>query len=303
MALNGLLLVNKPQGFTSHDVVAKLRGILRERRIGHGGTLDPMATGLLVVFVGPATRAADYAAAQEKEYLAGFQLGAATDTQDATGALTAQSEKKAGEEEVRAAVSALRGEHMQIPPMYSAVKINGQKLYDLARQGKSVERPARPIILYQSELLEFDKKEQRGRIRLCCSKGTYVRTVLNDLGETLGTYAHMTSLTRVRSGSYSLEHARTLGEIERSTKAGELDKLLLPVDTVFKAYPAVEIDAYGAARAEHGAFISLEHVQGITENVPAGAVLRVFHNGVFLMLGEVRALDRGGLAVFTKKRF
>lgn len=161
MELNGILIFHKPQDFTSHDVVAKLRGILRTRKIGHGGTLDPMATGVLPIFVGGATKAADYAAAQDKTYEAGFTLGFSTDTQDTTGTVTAQSEQRVTEDEVRAALNTFLGAQKQVPPMYSAIKIDGQKLYDLARKGKEVERPARDITILDIALLNFDPDSQR----------------------------------------------------------------------------------------------------------------------------------------------
>ena len=163
--LNGILLMNKPQGFTSHDVVAKLRGILHTRRIGHGGTLDPMATGVLPVFVGGATKAADFAAAQDKEYVAGFTLGYCTDTQDVTGEMLQTSERYAAEYAVKQMVRRFIGPQQQVPPMYSAVKVNGQKLYDLARKGREVERPARDIIVHEMELLDFDENAQKGTLR------------------------------------------------------------------------------------------------------------------------------------------
>ena len=232
---NGVLLVNKPQDFTSHDVVAKLRGILHERRIGHGGTLDPMATGVLPVFVGGATKAADYAAAQDKEYLAGFALGAATDTQDVTGTVTARSDVRADEAAVRDALAGFLGAQQQIPPMYSAVKIGGQKLYDLARKGKTVERPARDITIREIALTTFDETAQRGAFRVTCSKGTYVRTICYDLGQRLGCGGCMSALRRTRAGVFGIGRAFTMEQI----LAGEAE--ILPVDSLFADRPAVTL--------------------------------------------------------------
>ena len=206
--LSGILLMDKPEGFTSHDVVAKLRGILHTRKIGHGGTLDPLATGVLPVFIGGATKAADFAAAQDKEYVAGFTLGCCTDTQDVTGEMLQTSERYAAEYAVKRAVRGFVGPQQQIPPMYSAVKVNGQKLYDLARKGREVERPARDIIVHEMELLDFDENAQKGTLRCVVSKGTYVRTLVNDLGEKLGTLAVLHSLVRTRSGANPLERCR-----------------------------------------------------------------------------------------------
>lgn len=298
---HGILIVNKPQGFTSFDVVAKLRGILHERRIGHGGTLDPMAAGVLPVFIGGATRAADVAAAQEKEYIAGFTLGYAADTQDSTGTPTAHSDKKASLQEVQAAIAGMQGEQMQVPPMYSAVKVNGKRLYDLARKGVEVERKPRRITVHEAELLEFDEQTQTGTVRLLCSKGTYVRTLLHDMGERLGTYAVMSALQRTKSGSYTLAQSWTLEQIQCAADAGEIQSLLLPTDSLFAAYPAVTMDEYGCQRAQNGAFIPPEHVTGMP--MQAGTLCRVYYQGEFWMLGRIDTLQRGGLALFYEKRF
>lgn len=298
---NGIIIVNKPADFTSFDVVAKLRGILRERRIGHGGTLDPMATGVLPVFVGGATKAADFAAAQSKGYTAGFVLGHSTDTQDSTGSVLAQSGRTADKASVQAAVDAMRGEQMQLPPMYSAIQIDGQRLYDLARKGVEVERERRRIVVHEAELLNFDEASQQGHLRVVCSKGTYVRTLCHDLGEALGTLATMTSLVRTSSGAYSLEQAHTLDEIQTAAEQGQVEDLLLPTDSLFLEYPAVEIDDEGAARAEHGAFIAPEHTSALP--MQRGQICRVYYQDVFLMLGRVDELNRGGLALFQEKRF
>lgn len=298
---NGVLIVNKPQDFTSFDVVAKLRGILHERRIGHGGTLDPMATGVLPVFIGGATKAADMAAAQAKEYIAGFTLGYATDTQDSTGTEIARSNKTVSRQQLQAGVAAMQGEQQQLPPMYSAVKVNGQRLYDLARKGVEVERKTRPIAVHEAELLEFDEVSQCGKIRFLCSKGTYVRTLIHDLGASLGTCAVMTALQRTMSGRYTLEQSYTLEQLQAAADAGEMESLLLETDSLFMMYPAVTIDDYGYRRAQNGAFITPEHVTDMPQE--AGTLCRVYYNGEFWMLGRVDTLDRGGLALFYEKRF
>lgn len=298
---NGILIIDKPAGFTSHDVVAKLRGICKTRRIGHGGTLDPMATGVLPVFLGGATRAADYAAARDKSYRAGFQLGAATDTQDATGTVTERSDCRADAEAVRAALLTFEGRQSQVPPMYSAVQVNGQRLYDLARRGIEVERPAREIVLSELALEGFDAERQRGTLRLTCSKGTYVRTVIHDLGVKLGTYAAMSSLVRTRSGEFSLEQAVTLDEVQRAADEGRLAGLLRPTDSLFAAYPAVTLDGEGWKRAQNGAFIDFAHAAGCPRE--RGAFCRVYYDGQFRLLGRVDTLQRGGLALFVHKNF
>lgn len=299
--LTGILLMDKPQGFTSHDVVAKLRGILHTRKIGHGGTLDPLATGVLPVFVGGATRAADFAAAQDKEYVAGFTLGYCTDTQDTTGETLQTSGRRAAREEVERALAQFRGPQQQVPPMYSAVKVNGQKLYDLARQGKEVERPARDIIVHEIELLDFDEDAQKGTLRLVASKGTYVRTIVNDLGEALGTLAVMHSLVRTRSGAYALDRCHSFDEVGRAMENGTAQQLLLPTDSLFAGHPAVQLTNEGAERIARGAVVFPRMTKGLPGQ--AGALCRVYHNGRFLLLGQVRELDKGGLGLFVLKNF
>ena len=298
---SGILLMDKPQGFTSHDVVAKLRGILRTRRIGHGGTLDPMATGVLPVFVGGATKAADFAAAQDKTYVAGFTLGYSTDTQDTTGETLQISDRYAARAAVERAVRRFEGAQKQVPPMYSAIKIDGKKLYDLARKGQEVERPARDIFVHEIALEDFDDDAQKGTLRLTVSKGTYVRTLVNDLGEALGTLAVMHSLTRTRAGAYDLADCHSFDEVERAVQAGAADALFLPVDGLFAEHPAVTLTDEGAERIARGAVVFPRMAEGMPET--EGAFCRVYHGGRFQLLGQVRALDKGGLGLFVGKNF
>lgn len=299
---SGVLVFAKPQGFTSHDVVAKLRGILHTRKIGHGGTLDPMATGVLPIFVGGATKAADYAAAQEKEYQAGFTLGICTDTQDITGTVIQRSDKRVNVEQVRSALDTFRGIQAQIPPMYSAVKINGQKLYELARKGKEVERPARQIEILDIELLDFDADKQCGMLRVVCSKGTYVRTIIHDLGIQLGTFASMNALIRTRSGVYGLDEAVDFEQVISARDAGTLGQLFRPTDSLFTSYPAVILDDAGAARAARGAVVFERQTSGLSQCAP-DRLCRVYHHGNFLMLGRVGILEKGGVGLFVHKNF
>ena len=182
-ARSGVILIDKPSGFTSFDVIAVLRGVLRERRLGHTGTLDPMATGVLPVLVGKATRAADILPENEKSYRAGFALGYSTDTLDVTGEVVKRSGKTASREELLAALDSFRGVITQLPPMYSAVQVGGRRLYDLARQGVSVERTPRRVEVYSAELIGFDQSAQSGELEISCSKGTYIRSIIDDLGE------------------------------------------------------------------------------------------------------------------------
>ena len=245
MGVNGILLLDKDEGWTSQDCVSKLRGILGERRIGHAGTLDPLATGLLVVLVGRATRAAAFAEAETKEYVAAFRPGIVTDTQDITGNLLRSSDVLPSEEDVRAALPRFTGEIEQIPPMYSAIKINGRKLYDIARRGGEVEREARRITIHSIDYLGQENGDHMLRIR--CSKGTYIRTLCHDLGEYLGCGGCMAALRRTRSGNFSVENARRIGELTRADR-----DTLLPADTLFSAATSLTLTAAQEKRCRCG---------------------------------------------------
>ena len=284
-------------------MVAKLRGILRTRKIGHGGTLDPMATGVLPIFVGGATKASDYAAAQDKTYEAGFTLGFSTDTQDTTGTVIERSDRRVTLDEVRDALEGFCGAQKQIPPMYSAIKIDGQKLYDLARKGKEVERPARDITILDIALLDFDEQAQKGAFRVTCSKGTYVRTIVHDLGQKLGTCAAMHALTRIRSGVYTLAQAVTFETVERARDDGTLGRLFQPTDSLFADDPAVRLTAEGRDRALRGAVVFPRQAEGLAALAP-GTLCRVYApDGQFLMLGRADTLDKGGIGLFVHKNF
>ena len=240
--MNGILLVDKPAGWTSHDVVAKLRGILRERRIGHSGTLDPMATGLLVVFVGKATKAVEFAEADRKRYIAGLRLGLVTDTQDTTGAALAEREASVSGGQLEEALASFRGEISQVPPMYSAVKVGGERLYKIARRGGEVERKARAVTIYKLECLGRDAG---GDVLLDveCSKGTYVRTLCSDIGEKLGCGACMSSLRRVAAGAFSVDEAHTIEQIAGLAESGDAAGALLPVEAMFAQRDEFVLDA------------------------------------------------------------
>lgn len=234
---NGILVIDKPRDWTSHDVVAKLRGILRERRIGHAGTLDPMATGVLPVFVGRATRAVEFASEREKEYIAGLRLGTVTDTQDVTGTVLETHPVTVTRDRLEAALDRFRGEILQIPPMYSAIKKQGKKLYELARRGVEVEREPRPITIYELELLE-QVSETDWTLRVLCSKGTYVRTLCHDIGKALGCGGTLYSLRRTKSAGFGLDQAMTLEQVAETEDPASL---LLPVDTCFAQYPVLTL--------------------------------------------------------------
>lgn len=303
--LNGILIVDKPQGFTSHDAVAKLRGILRQKKIGHAGTLDPGATGVLVVLLGSATRASDHASGQEKEYLARLRLGLVTDTQDTTGTVLFQRPAEVGEEELKSAVKAFTGEIDQIPPMYSALSVGGKRLYDLARKGVEVPREARRIDI--SALTLLPRREgllpQEHELRVTCSKGTYVRTLCHDIGAFLGCGGCMAALRRVRSGRFTLDDALTLEQIVALRDAGRLEQYIFPTETVFSDFPSVTLNSAGDARAAHGAFLTQEHLaRGMLP--PEGGRCRVFgSDGRFRQIGQAGPLDKGGQAIFCKINF
>ena len=270
--MNGVIVVNKPEGFTSHDVVAKLRGILKTRRIGHSGTLDPMATGVLPVFVGRATRACEFATADSKTYRAEMLLGIDTDTQDITGKVLKECSVDVDDTKLQAILPKFLGEISQIPPMYSAIKVDGKKLYELARQGVEVERKPRRVVIH-SISAEFIG-ENKVALEATVSKGTYIRTLCRDIGEALGCGATLTMLCRVSSGAFTLDDAYTLDEIQEKGEA-----LLRPVDSLFAEHPAIEVDEKATIRIKNGASVKFTAENG---------TYRVYGpNAEFLILGVV----------------
>lgn len=276
MALNGIMLIDKPCDWTSHDVVGKLRGILHERRIGHSGTLDPMATGLLVVFVGRATRAVEFAEADSKEYIAGLRLGISTDTQDITGNTLKSSNSLPSKAELEQALSAFKGEISQIPPMYSAIKVGGRKLYELARRGESVERKPRRVTIDKLDIIGENDGDYI--LDVVCSKGTYIRTLCNDIGDTLGCGGCMSSLRRVKAGAFSIEKAHTIDEIQAAADNGGLDEIIIPVDRLFSAYPELTVRDTAEKKLRNGNVIKLA--------APNGTYRVYTETGGFLLLGE-----------------
>ncbi len=246
---NGVLLIDKAQDWTSMDVCAKLRGILHERRVGHGGTLDPMATGLLPVFVGRATRAVQYATDGKKEYRAVLRLGLVTDTQDVTGAVLSQRAADVSREVLEAVLPQFRGENFQVPPMYSALKVDGKKLYELARKGREVERQPRPITIHELELGE-QLSGTDWELRVLCSKGTYIRTLCHDIGAALGCGGAMAALRRTKVAGFTIEQAVTLEQVQA---ADDPAALLAPVDGCFADLPAVILTGAQAKCVRNGA--------------------------------------------------
>ena len=272
--MNGIVIVDKPQDWTSQDVTAKLRGVFQTRRIGHGGTLDPMATGVLPVFVGRATRGVEFFEHAEKIYEAVLRLGIHTDTEDITGTVLEQREVAISETDFLNILPQFRGKIQQIPPMYSAIKINGQKLCDLARKGKEVERQPREIEIFELNCLEFSGNT--ARLRVHCSKGTYIRTLCKDIGAALGCGGCMESLRRVSAGEYTIDEAIPLAQL---LGAENPEAFLRPVDSMFRNYPAVTLTSKQETRCRNGNFFSITLEDG---------TYRVYgQNGEFLALSRV----------------
>ena len=249
--MNGIIIIDKPQEWTSNDVVSRLRRVFNTRRIGHGGTLDPMATGVLPVFVGRATRGVEFFEHAEKVYETTIRFGLTTDTEDITGKTLTETEVSLTEEELQKVLPRFRGEILQVPPMYSAIKVNGQKLYDLARKGREVERQARPITIHELQLLDFSGKEARLRVR--CSKGTYIRTLCKDIGEALGCGGCMAALRRVEAGEYTLEGSIPLRQLLDISERGEdVEAMLRPVDTMFASHEKLCLNEKQARLVKNG---------------------------------------------------
>ncbi len=274
--MNGIVIIDKPSGWTSQDVTARLRRVFSTRRIGHGGTLDPMATGVLPVFVDRATRAVEFFEHAEKTYEARLRLGLTTDTEDITGTVLSRMEVRLTREDLEAVLPRFRGEILQVPPMYSALKVNGQKLCDLARKGRTVERQPRPITVHALELTDF--AGDTATLRVHCSKGTYIRTLCKDIGEALGCGGCMESLRRVSAGSYTVAEAVPLAQL---LEAPDPEKFLRPVDSMFAQYGAVTLTANQEKRCRNGNAFSLA--------LPDGTYRAYSQSGEFLMLARVEA--------------
>lgn len=274
---NGIIIIDKPAGWTSMDVCAKLRGILKTKKIGHAGTLDPMATGVLPVFVGQATRAVSFAEGGEKEYVAGLRLGRTTNTQDTEGQTLTQAPVTVRREELEAVLPRFTGEISQIPPMFSAIKINGQKLYDLARQGKEVERKARAVTVFALEVVE-QVSETDYILRIRCSKGTYVRTLCHDIGQALGCGGCMFSLRRTMAAGFTLDESVTLEQMQEGGEA-----LLRPTDSLFRDRPDYRLKTEKQEeRCRNG------NPFFIQENLPEGEYRIYGREGEFLCLSRLQ---------------
>lgn len=283
--VNGIINVYKEKGYTSFDVAARLRGIFRQKKIGHTGTLDPDAEGVLPICLGTATKVCGLLTDRDKEYEAVLLLGTETDTQDISGTVLRQSEVTVSEEEVRTCILGFIGSYQQVPPMYSALKVNGQKLCDLARKGITVERKARPVTIYHIEILELDLP--RVRMRIACSKGTYIRTLCQDIGTRLGCYGCMESLLRTKAAGFLLADSRRISQIEEMvhSRAGETEPALWdshlfqdfiqPVDTVFSEYPKQKVSQTAQKLIVNGNKIPVDMLIGQTKPEPE-AVIRLY---------------------------
>lgn len=242
--MTGILPVKKPAGFTSFDVIGKLRGVTKTRKIGHSGTLDPMATGVLPLFFGGATKCCDILPNEDKRYAADIKFGIVTDTQDTTGRVLKEYESHVSKEEFAAVAAGFIGKQMQLPPMYSAVKVNGRPLYDLAREGKTVERAQKEIEVYDIVLVEFDEHAQTARIEVSCGKGTFIRTLINDMGEKLGCGASMSALERTMAAGFDISECYTIGDIEDMMKEGTFEEHLMPVERLFEGLPRLVLGEF-----------------------------------------------------------
>lgn len=296
--MTGVLILDKPADFTSFDAVAVCRRLCHERKIGHTGTLDPMATGVLPLLLGKATRAASLLEDTDKEYEAGFRLGVSTDTEDSTGKVLETSDTPVSRELLESLLSRFRGEIMQVPPMYSAVSKDGKRLYELARKGIEVERDARPVTIFKLELTEYHEETREGKLTVSCSKGTYIRTLIADLAKAAGSLGVMTALRRTKACGFTLADAITLDEAKALSEAGTLEEKLRPVESLFTYLPAVTVSGAQATRFGNGGQLDLKRIPAFRkQNPPDGEIVRVRgEKGEFLGLGQVQA-EKGWLAI------
>lgn len=294
----GVLLVNKHAGVTSHDIVNKIRRIYHTRRVGHTGTLDPMATGVLVVLLGRATKACEYLVADQKTYRAGLRLGLATDSEDITGSVLTTSEKIPTADEMQAVLPQFRGEIQQIPPMYSALKVDGRKLVDLARQGVTVERQAREIEIFSLSATPTDTPIDYV-LDVTCSGGTYIRTLCADIGATLGCGGVMTSLERLAVSDFSIENAHTVSQLEKMSDEERLS-LLIPTESLFASLPMLSLPVFYERLCRSGCEIYLKKIGA---SLPVGTRARICDaSGTFFAIGDVAEYENG-IAVKAVKTF
>ncbi len=274
--LNGIIVLDKPQGFTSFDAVAVARGLSKEKKIGHTGTLDPMATGVLPLLLGRAAKACDLLPDTAKEYRATFRLGERRDTGDCTGQVVERDETPVSRESLEDALKGFRGGILQTPPMYSAVSVHGKRLYELARKGIEVERPARPVTVFSLELGDYNETARQGELLVSCSKGTYIRVLIEDIARAAGTAGTMTALRRTRACGFSLEDALPLERLKELAARGELSSVLRPADSLFAACPMVQVSAAQSARFLNGGWLDAARLRMAPPLPENGALCRVY---------------------------
>ncbi len=296
--LCGVILVNKHKGVTSHDIVFKIRRLFGTKKVGHTGTLDPLATGVLPVLVGRAAKAAEYLLSENKKYIAELKLGITTDTEDITGTILSKTDTLPTKSEFFDACRQFVGEIQQVPPMYSALKVNGEKLVDLARRGIEIEREARKITVYSLEPEVINEAEGLYRISVACSKGTYIRTLCKDIGERLGCGATMTELIRTESGTFNINDSYTIAELEEMDLEKRLS-LLTPVESLFTEAPAVTLPDFYAKLCRSGCEI---YQSKIKTNLALGTFVRICDKNGFFALGQVKDYE-GGSAIKSLKLF
>lgn len=293
---NGILCIDKPQGFTSFDVVAKMRGIAQTRKIGHAGTLDPMATGVLPLFFGRATKACDILPQQDKRYLASFRLGITTDTQDITGTVLFERAVEVCEQQLREQVLAFAGESMQVPPMYSAIKVDGKRLYDLARQGVEVDRQARPITIHAIDFISYDEQTRICQMDVHCSKGTYIRTLAADIGEKLGCGAALTALRRTMAAGFTLSDCVTIEQAQQLAAEGKLAEAMLPIGDAFASLPKALLNVKQTTMFLNGVRMDAERIQCPNQKGPLAVYAA---SGTFLGIAEVVDASFRMIKLFT----
>ena len=286
---SGILILNKPSGITSHDCVYKIRRLYSTKRVGHTGTLDPLATGVLVMLVGRAAKAAEYLSADTKGYVATLRLGITTDTEDITGNILTESSRTPSEQEVRQAADGFLGNIKQIPPMYSAIKVGGKKLYDLAREGITVEREARDVTIHRLDVTPTDDASKY-TLSVECSSGTYIRTLCADIGKAVGSGGVMETLHRTRVGDFHISGSHSLEELERMSEE-DRHSLLLPIEKLFDSLPAVCLPAFYERLCRNGCEI---YEKKIKVNIPTGERVKLYtEKGEFFALGEAREYPDG----------
>ncbi|MBR2279704.1 MAG: tRNA pseudouridine(55) synthase TruB [Ruminococcus sp.] len=285
--MNGLLLVDKDKGFTSFDVVAITRKLTSQKKIGHTGTLDPNATGVLPLLLGNATKAQDIIPNHDKEYVAGFKLGLTSDTLDIWGEIKSEVKSEVTLSELEKVLKRFRGEIEQIPPMYSAVSVDGKRLYDLARKGIEVERKSRKITVYELELLDFDENNQSGVLKVFCSKGTYIRTLIDDIGNVLGVGAVMTSLDRTKACGFLKEQCLPLEKLKKLSPA-EIEEKLISTENLFVSFPELTVSEAQAKRFSNGGALDISRTALRSAENIEGNIYRIKYDDKFFGLGIVR---------------